>query len=162
MNTDRIRGHDAQRRLLALVACLALLAALATMFSPAALGDSPDGECSSSDPAWNGEYWTVEEDDGVLDDIETNVLGATTLTGSGSWVNNNVNPVFRIVLEVDDDDADDTEVLTGLWETGDGGTIDLTLDELEQVTFCFTDADDHHVGIRNDHDIRSGRRDGAG
>lgn len=141
MSTNLHRGHEAHRRLLALLTCLALLAALTTMFSPAALGDSPDEECSSSDPAWNGEYWAVEEDDGVLGDIETNVSGATTLTASGSWVNNNVNPVFRVVMEIDDDDDDEeTQVLTGFWETGEGGLIDLTLDELEQVTFCFTNA----------------------
>lgn len=142
MRTNLTRGHGAHRRLLGLLACMAVVAALLTVFSPAALGDSPDEECSSSDPAWNGEYWTVEEDDGVLGDVETNVSGATTLTETGSWINNNVNPVYRVVVETEDDDSDseETQVVTGFWETGEGGTIEFTLDELEHVTFCFTNA----------------------
>jgi hypothetical protein len=94
-------------------------------------------ECASTDPTWNDEYWKVQIDNGTLSTVETNVAGAISLDADGSLTNINENPVFRIVLKVGGV-ADDT-VLSGTWESGEGGTIDLTLDGLAHVTFCFTD-----------------------
>jgi hypothetical protein len=135
-------GLGARRRALALLAAFGLTASLTTVLSPPALGDGnpPSVECSSTNPAWNGDFWKVEKDDGTLGEVETNVTGAITLAANGSWTNNNEDPVFRVVLKIDDGDDGDEEsqVLSGIWETGEGGTIDLTLDGLDHVTFCST------------------------
>ncbi|MEX2135301.1 MAG: hypothetical protein WEB67_14255, partial [Acidimicrobiia bacterium] len=132
-----------RRRALALLAAFGLLASLITVFSPPALGDGnpPSVECSSTNPAWNGDFWKVEKDDGTLSEVETNVTGAITLAANGSWTNNNEDPVFRVVLKIDgddDDDDDENQVLSGMWKTGEGGTIDLTLNGLDHVTFRST------------------------
>lgn len=126
---------------MAWLAACCLLASTTIVLSPPALGDgnSPSSECSSTDPAWNGDFWKIESDDGTLSDVETNIAGAITLATSGSWTNNNEDPVFRVVLKIDDDDDDEeVQVFSGIWETGEGGTIDIALDELDHVTFCAT------------------------
>ncbi|MEX1037842.1 MAG: hypothetical protein WDZ96_03185 [Acidimicrobiia bacterium] len=137
-------GSVARRKALALAAAFCLLGSLIIVFSPPALGNgsSPSAECASTNPAWNGDFWKVEKDDGTLSEIETNMPGAITLTANGSWTNNNEDPVFRVVLKIDDEDDDDGDdeqvVLSGIWATGEGGTIDVTLSGLDHVTFCFT------------------------
>jgi hypothetical protein len=135
-------GLGARRRALALLAAIGLTASLTAVFSPPALGNGnpPSVECYSTNPAWNGDFWKVEKDDGTLSDVDTNVTGAITLAANGSWTNNNEDPVFRVVLKIDDGDDEDGEsqVLSGIWETGEGGTIDLTLNGLDHVTFCST------------------------
>jgi hypothetical protein len=132
-------GHDARRKALASIAVFALLASVITVFSPTALGNGnpPHVECASTDPAWNDGYWKVQIDNGTLSTVETNFAGAISLDADGSLTNNNENPVFRIVLKVGG--VGDDPVLSGIWETGEGGTIDLTLSGLAHVTFCFTD-----------------------
>jgi hypothetical protein len=135
-------GLGARRSALALLAAFGLTASLTTVLSPPALGEGnpPSVECSSTNPAWNGDFWKVEKDDGTLSEVDTNVTGAITLAANGSWTNNNEDPVFRVVLKIDDGDDEDGEsqVLSGIWETGEGGTIDLTLNGLDHVTFCST------------------------
>jgi hypothetical protein len=132
-------GLDARRKGLALLAAVGLLASLIGVFSAPALGtgNSPSVECGSTDPAWNGDYWKVQNDNGTLGTVETNVAGAITLDADGSWTNNE-NPVFRVVLKVGEGVGDD-QVLSGDWETGEGGSIDLALTGLAHVTFCFKD-----------------------
>jgi hypothetical protein len=132
-------GLDARRKGLALLAAVGLLASLIGVFSAPALGtgNSPGVECGSTDPAWNGDYWKVQNDNGTLGTVETNVAGAITLDADGSWTNNE-NPVFRVVLKVGEGVGDD-QVLSGNWETGEGGAIDLALTGLAHVTFCFKD-----------------------
>lgn len=136
-------GHGARREALGLLAAFALLAALISVFSPRALGshggshgNPPSVECASTDPAWNGDYWKVQANDGTLSTVETNVAGAISFGGDGSWTNNNDDAVFRIVLKVGEGVG--SQVLSGMWETGESGTIDLTLNGLAHVTFCFT------------------------
>lgn len=133
-------GPGARRRASALLAAFGLTASLTTVFSPPALGDGnpPSVECSSTNPAWNGDFWKIEKDDGTLSEVDTNVTGAITLAADGSWTNNNDDPVFRVVLKIDGGDDEESQVLSGMWETGEGGTIDVTLNGLDHVTFCST------------------------
>lgn len=138
MTVGRVSGRE--RRGLALVAVFSLLASLTIVFSPPALGNgnSPSAECGSTDPAWNGDFWKVQNDGGAPGTVETNVAGAIDMDADGSWINNE-SPVFRVVMNVGIGVGDGL-VLSGIWGTGDGGTVDLTLLGLGHVTFCFTDA----------------------
>ena len=132
----------AKRRVMGVSGALLLLMALVTMLAAPAIGQQgnpPSVECASTDPVWNGEYWKRQVNDGALGQIETNVAGAISLDSDGDWTNNNNDPVFRIILKVGQGTGTD-QVISGLWETGEGGNIDLDLNGLSHVTFCFTAA----------------------
>ena len=130
-----------RRKALALLAASAVLGSLTVVFSPAAWGNPPSVECASDDPEWDDNYWKVQIDSGTLSTVETTLSGAISLDADGSWTNDNDDDsVFRIVLKVGS--GVDNQILSGMWEPGEGGTIDLTHNELGHVTFCFTDDDD--------------------
>lgn len=129
-------GFGARRRTLALLAAFALLASLMTVFSEPALGD-PSVECSSTDPAWNGDYWKVLTLNGTLTTVETNVAGAISIDADGTWTNNNSDPAFRFGVKVGSG-VGSGQVLSGMWEAGEGGTVDFIPNGVGHVTFCFT------------------------
>ncbi len=141
-------GTMAKRRTAAAATVLFLILYLMQMLATAAParavpsdeGNPPSTECATDadDPyQWNLEYWKVQVNDGVPGEIETNVDGAIDLADTGAWTNNNDDPVFRIVMKAGASGSDET--FSGLWLTGQGGTIDLQAQGLSHVTFCFTD-----------------------
>jgi uncharacterized repeat protein (TIGR01451 family) len=150
MGTTMTWGHSARRRGLALLAAFTLLASLITVFSPAAQGQQgnpPSVECASTDPAWNGDYWKVQINNGSaeLNNVETNVNDDAIIfdsddvsDGSVTWTNNHEDEadVFRVVRKEGHDEGD--EAVNAIVPFGESRT--LTLDpDISHITFCFTD-----------------------
>ena len=110
---------------------------------PGGGGNPPDVECAElealSSYTWNGEYWKIQVDDGVINfgDIETNVPGAVTgvtlIGGVFSWTNNNANAAFG--WKEKGGQADDFHV--GYWPFGTGDS-DPVGGDLSHVIICFT------------------------
>jgi hypothetical protein len=107
-----------------------------------AVGNPPDVECASTDPAWNGVFYKVQVNDGVLtsETEGSGLIGITGTQGVVTWVNNEPEDyVFRYVLKVGTGTGNTDTVVNALWAPGEGGTIDLDEVGLSHMTFCFTE-----------------------
>lgn len=123
---------------LAILTAVAMVAAMILLFGSApALGQSsePSTECASE--LWNEEYWKVQYNDNTdtFGTIQSSSVGngAITLNADGSWTNNTSYDVFRIVLKVGSGVGDDVVHEPPV------NPIDLTIQGLSHITFCFTD-----------------------
>jgi hypothetical protein len=117
-----------------MIVAVAFVAALAPAMVLAQA--NPATECASE--LWNGEYFKVQVDDGVLAEVETNVPGAISYSASDgvfSWTNQHTNDVFRWLFK---SGRIDDIVFEGRWSQGDGSSGEMP-ESLSHVTFCFTD-----------------------
>jgi hypothetical protein len=119
---------------LIVVAGMVMSAALVLASPAAGQGNPPSEECASADPLWNGDYWKIQVNDGSLGSIEAEPDdGIITLNADGSWTNNHDSDVFRIILKVGQGVGSDVVHEPPV------NPIDLNLNGLSHVTFCFTD-----------------------
>ena len=122
------------RRLLAAFVAVMLMASVMLLFAESAAGQEgnpPSVECASD--LWNNEYWKIQVNDGSLGQIETSEPGAISLSTDGSWTNNTDWEVFRIIMKVGQGTGSD------VIHEPPVNPIDLTLNGLSHVTFCFTE-----------------------
>ena len=136
--TRATHGHI--RRILIVLAILALLAPLTVTPEARANGNPPRVECES--PLWNGGYWKIQINDGTPAGIETGGgvasgdISYSATSGIFSWTNDHSSDsVFRWLFK---SGQTPDIVHNGLWapSAGDSGTMPS---DLSHVTICFTD-----------------------